>query len=801
MKRDNSKASRRYKHVLFMGLGTLVAMTGLALILTILALEMQSGAQAYVTGSHHWTRGISASSYALDRFISSGAPSDYRAARKALAIPLADMRARQAMDEEAPAPERAREGLLRGSNAPEDISSMIFLYENFRWLPYFREAVSDWRRSDEALLRLQNLLQEARTTVLKGNASEPERQRLLQRLSALHDRATALANHFVVSITNGVRLLKKVLVGGAIFLALLYCTTLAYVGYRMMEWLRSRDRRFQAAFDQAAVGMAQLDLNGMIQDANEALCRTLGRSREELIDQSYTVFTHPDDIQRSVEQRRAIKQGRLDSYTSEKRFIRGDGCLIWVKQTSSMTYDDDGHPEQIISIVEDITEAHELADRLTYQARHDDLTGLFNRREMERRLNHAIDKSKRDGISHVLCFIDLDQFKVVNDTCGHLAGDQLLKSLSEVLDGQVRETDVVGRLGGDEFAVILHETDLDGAFEAADKIRRALTEFVFGWADKSFRVSATIGLAEISPQTGDVIAVLRAADTACHLAKDMGRNQVHAYQAGNKAVEEYNVSLEWLSTLRGALEAHRLRLYAQRIDTTHEGDKPRIEALVRLEDEQGRIHTPGAFLPSAERYNLIGQIDQEVFNLALRHLSENRDKLDGLDCCHINASGVSLGSPDYLQFVLDSLIRWDIPGHKLCFEVTETAAIANLKEAQNFFRQVRQHGCQVALDDFGSGLSSFGYLKNLPVDLIKIDGTFVRYIADNAQDQAVVKAIHDVGKALGKLTVAECVEDMESVAFLRQVGVDYVQGFALHRPEPLEKVLQHSRTTQARNIG
>lgn len=423
---------------------------------------------------------------------------------------------------------------------------------------------------------------------------------------------------------------------------------------------------------------------------------------------------------------------------------------------------------------------------LSYAASHDVLTGLINRREFMARLEHAVANAHTDQAEHALCYIDLDQFKVVNDTCGHAAGDELLKELTSLLHGQVRDGDTLARLGGDEFGLLLPYCPLSKAMQIAESMRRLVKDFRFSWDGRVFEIGASIGVVQIHKHSSDVAELLRAADSACYVAKAHGRNRVHLYQHDDLAVAEHQQHIAWVTRIRHALERNDFALYLQAIQPLG-SNKPRehFEILLRLPDGKGGLIKPGAFLPAAERYDLMPMIDRWVIHHALIRLAPMlRQCPDRL--CAINLSGLSLGDENLVAYILDQITAHDIPASSLCFEITETSAISHLGKARELAQRLKSAGCWLALDDFGSGLSSFSYLKELPVDFLKIDGAFVKNIEKNATDRAIVASVVHVARAMGKKTIAEYVEDASSLGWISKLGVDYAQGYCLSEPKPLE---------------
>jgi diguanylate cyclase (GGDEF)-like protein len=475
--------------------------------------------------------------------------------------------------------------------------------------------------------------------------------------------------------------------------------------------------------------------------------------------------------------------------TTESEDLRLDGSRFHVRTTMEVP---EGHAHdwrRVFAAVEDITEARALSQQLRFQAAHDALTGLVNRREFENRLERAL-KSAEDGRSqHALCYLDLDQFKIINDTCGHVASDELLGRLGRVLAQQVRRQDTLARLGGDEFGVLLENCSMHVAERVANALRRGIEDFRFAWDGQVFGIGVSIGVVSIEGRGQTVSSILSAADAACYAAKDRGRNRIHIYREGDVDLARRHGEMRWVTRIQTALEENRFELARQPIVSlsTASGSDTHYELLVRMRDEDGNLVLPEAFLPAAERYNLSVRLDRWVIREAFRLLTLDPDHLERLFLCSINLSGVSLADEDFLIFVTTELASTGLPPDKICFEITETAAIANLPGAMRFIEVLRRIGCRFALDDFGSGLSSFAYLKSLPVDFLKIDGVFVKDIVEDPIDRELVRSINEIGHVMGKRTIAEFVESDEILAVLSGIGVDYAQGFELGKPELLPK--------------
>ncbi len=424
---------------------------------------------------------------------------------------------------------------------------------------------------------------------------------------------------------------------------------------------------------------------------------------------------------------------------------------------------------------------------LSFQSTHDPLTGLANRREFERRVGVAITRAKSERSQHALFYMDLDQFKVVNDTSGHTAGDEYLRQLSVLIGDGLRKHDTLARLGGDEFGVLLEHCPPKQAVRIANELLGRIQDLRFIWEGTSFTLGVSIGVVFLNEDSESLSRVLSVADAACYAAKEAGRNRLHVYREDDSVMLRRHGEMQWVSRITEAVEQGRFHLYYQPIvpvgSETQNG--ARFEFLLRMEDTAGQIVAPRAFLHAAERYNMMLSLDRWVTQTALRWLEEHPEQTGMLALCTINLSGHSLGDADFLQFMIEQIQRNGVPAEKVCFEVTETAAIGNLTKAVRFMSILRNFGCRFLLDDFGAGMSSFAYLKNLPVDYLKIDGLFVRDIADDPVDYAMVKAINHMGHVMGKRTVAEFVEKESILAKLREIGVDYAQGYSIAEPRPL----------------
>jgi diguanylate cyclase (GGDEF)-like protein/PAS domain S-box-containing protein len=439
-----------------------------------------------------------------------------------------------------------------------------------------------------------------------------------------------------------------------------------------------------------------------------------------------------------------------------------------------------------VVMLHDVTEMRGLARQMSYQATHDALTGLVNRREFERRLEEAIESGHHGDGQHVLCYLDLDHFKLVNDTSGHLAGDSMLREVARLLRDAVRDSDTVGRLGGDEFGTLLVGCPLEKARQIADDVCRAVGDHRFVWKDKIYNIGVSVGLVEISRESGSLEELLAAADTACYVAKRQGSGRVAVYSARDEALARHTGEIQWLQRLQAALRDNRLILYQQVIVPAHgEDGGPAMEVLVRLQDETGHDLLPADFMRAAERYRLMGVVDRWVVQTTLAALGRGAIVVPASRSVAINISGQTLADVQFLEFVVECLDSTGVTPGQVCFEIAETAVIANLDHARRFVGVLHGMGCQFALDDFGSGVGSFSNLKNLPLDYLKIDGSFMRNLGRDNVNQALVTAMIKLARTLNFKVIAEQVEDNAAVEAARRMGVDYLQGFAIGRPQPL----------------
>jgi diguanylate cyclase (GGDEF)-like protein/PAS domain S-box-containing protein len=485
----------------------------------------------------------------------------------------------------------------------------------------------------------------------------------------------------------------------------------------------------------------------------------------------------------------AIRRTRAIKSVRPMLLIRRDGNELYIESCASPIRDGSGNVSGGVLVFHDVSESRELNRKLSYHASHDILTGLVNRREFESRLERAHKSARAREASFALCHIDLDQFKIINDNCGHSAGDALLGQVGALLKSKIRWRDTVARLGGDEFGVLLESCSIEEAIRNAEALREAIRNYKFVWEERTFRLGASIGVVPISAENEDVAALLSAADSACAAAKEAGRNRVYSFQENDIDLMRRRREMQWAARINNALEDGRFEIFRQVIQPLqrqHAG--LHYELLLRMRDEAGKIVSPDQFIAAAERYGLTPNIDRWMIEHALRWLVSEADEREKLEMCSINLSGQSLGDDKFLPFVIDHFHRSGIDASKICFEITETAAIASFSQANRFIHALKELGCRFALDDFGTGLSSFGYLKHFPVDFLKIDGSFVKEILHDPIDREMVRSINEIGHLTGKQTIAEFAENPEIVEMLRSLGVDYAQGYGIAQPQRVLRI-------------
>jgi len=583
-----------------------------------------------------------------------------------------------------------------------------------------------------------------------------------------------------------------ILVGSSFFIFITgMACSLAFLGVeKQQKSLLEQSQKLSQIIHSTPECVKTVSRDGLLQDMNPAGLKIVEADNiEQVQGQSVYDLIAPEHRQLYIDFNARIFEGQ--SEIIEYDVIGLKGTRKHVESHAVPLRDSNGLIISHLATTRDITHSRRLSEKLSYQASHDMLTGLINRHEFERRLENTLNQGDDNQETHAVLFIDMDQFKVINDTSGHMAGDQLLIQLGNIMREQVRQHDSVARLGGDEFAILLQYCSTNDASNIADKLRLAIDAFNFVWEERQFKVTVSIGVVNIDHTDTSVTNILREADTCCYMAKDKGRNRIQIHQKGDDITALHQKEMDWVSRIHSGIADRRFILFGQEIVSlnSHSPEK-HLELLVRYQDDDGSLIPPGAFLPAAERYCISPKLDRYIIESAFHLLSTNTQLLNEFESFGINLSGLSLGDKEVLQTISQLISAHPTLQNKINFEITETAAISNLQDACSFISQLKGIGCSFSLDDFGSGLSSFGYLKSLPVDYLKIDGSFIRDILDDPIDLAMVRSINDIGHLMGKKTVAEFVENDAIKEQLQLMGVDFAQGYGIAKPCPLKEFIK-----------
>ncbi|MDH5325644.1 MAG: EAL domain-containing protein [Gammaproteobacteria bacterium] len=551
----------------------------------------------------------------------------------------------------------------------------------------------------------------------------------------------------------------------------------------------------------AAIGDAVLTVSpdGVIEYVNAAAESLIGLNNAELCGKDY----HNRISLENQVTRLRIKDPIERCLAGNGHTVVEKSCVLVARDGSEYIIDVTAAPirhfdNQIMGcvlVLHDVTQMHNLTRMLNHQATHDPLTGLINRREFDVRLRRALDNARVDDLEHSLVYIDLDNFKIINDNCGHLAGDELLKQFTMLVHEKLRNNDTFARLGGDEFAILLHGCPESKAMDIVTSTLEALKQYKFQWSHNRFDIGASFGLTAIRASSNNSNEVLNEADSACYLAKRLGRNRIQVYDQHNFLLLQHRGEMQWVQKINQALEKNRFRLYCQKImSLTQESEHGFYEFLLRLSDDSGKIIGPGEFIPAAERFQLMPLIDRWVVKNVFQFIAMNGLVNSDFKCA-INLSAQSICDREFVAYIIEQLHHWNLQAWQICFEITETAAIDNLVDAEHFIFQLRDLGFEFSLDDFGSGMSSFAYLKQLKVDYLKIDGMFIKEICKNQVDRTMVSSIHAVADLMGIQTIAEFVEDKETTLCLKELGISYAQGHAINKPQPVDTLT----TTQVKH--
>ncbi|MGO4323160.1 MULTISPECIES: EAL domain-containing protein [unclassified Pseudomonas] len=761
------------------------------------SLYVLSAVRGYVAGESLWSKGQKDAIYYLNLYADSRDEAIFRKYQQAIAVPEGGHDLRVALDREPPDLEAARAGILQGGNHPDDVSSVIWLYLNFRHFSYLEEAIDLWTVGDGYLIELDSVARQMHSSITAGQASEADIRGWKARIFAINDSVTPAAKAFSDALGEGSRFILRLLLVtnfatalGLIVLALLRTHKLLAQRQVFANALQMEKERAQITLQSIGDGVITTDVEGAIAYMNPAAEAMTHWKTEHATGLPLGALFNLLDDNAQTEGLTLIEHilsGRLSGASEHSKLIqRLDGSTVSVTLVGAPIRHA-GKVSGAVLVLHDMTQERQYIANLSWQATHDALTGLANRREFEYRLEQALHNLTRQVGRHALMFLDLDQFKLVNDTCGHAAGDELLRHICALLQSGLRESDTLARLGGDEFGILLENCSPESAEKIAEGLRQTVQNLHFVWKGRPFVTTVSIGLVHIAQTPTTLEASLRAADMACYMAKEKGRNRVQVYHADDSELSLRFGEMAWVQRLHMALEENRFCLYAQEIAALGPGEHGggHIEILLRLHDEAGRMILPDSFIPAAERYGLMTSLDrwvvENVFKIIRQCLNESRQ--GPMAMCAINLSGTTIGDQAFLDFLRKQFAAYSIPPEMICFEITETSAISNLGSAIRFINELKSLGCYFSLDDFCAGMSSFAYLKHLPVDFLKIDGSFVKDMLDDPINRAMVEVINHIGHVMGKRTIAEFVETAQIEQALLEIGVDYAQGYVIERPQ------------------
>jgi diguanylate cyclase (GGDEF)-like protein/PAS domain S-box-containing protein len=786
----------------------LLTMT-LMLLLSIACISTLSSLRAYVNGEGRWSKAVSQAIVDLHQYAVTGDEADYLRFKTQLAVPLGDRVARLQLQSPTPDIALASQGFLAGRNNPADIPGMVRLFQLFHWSSLMAPSIQFWTDGDALIMQLADIGQHLHEEMSAPGTDNKSIESLLAGAERVRIRVTPLEEGYSTALGSASRRVTDLLT----FVTLLCSVALLFIGIAIVRRHLRRSERMTAALraSQELVYIEQERAHvtlGSIADAVISVNLDQKIIYMNAAAEQLTLWSQADAQGKALidvlsidsESRSRSVLEKLDKIlvatesTAPAEGVvlrRRDGTQVVINERAAPIRDRHGHAIGIVLVLRDITHEHALAAQLEHEARHDPLTGLRNRREFEARLTAAIEDHRTHNTSYALLYLDLDQFKVINDTCGHAAGDGLIRKIAWLITEQLRSTDTLARLGGDEFGALLRGISADDAVTLADGIRRRIAELRFDWEGRIFAVNSSIGVLALDDTVTAVGDALSAADQACYLAKDTGRNRVQLYRPDDQRMKARHGEMRWVERLNTALDNDSFLLVAQEIRPVASGQDSRslpvhrFELLVRMIAPDGTWIAPMAFIPAAERYGLMARVDRWVIAQACRELAALRAAGRWLPVCMVNLSGASVSDPSLAEYISSCLKQYGLPGPQIGFELTETAAIGNLASASLLMTRLRSLGSPIALDDFGSGMSSFSYLKTLPIDYLKIDGIFVRDVSTDPVDRAVVEAIQRVARVMGIQTIAESVENEAALRALTEIGVDYAQGLYIAAPAML----------------
>lgn len=777
------------------------------LILATVSIRVMSSARTYIVGESLWSKEQKDAIFYAQVYAETGSEDAYKQ-YLATADNLRKLRSvRLEFARGAPDPAFARTALIDSGIAPEDVGDVIWVSRIFRHTGYFSEAMSYWSRGDLELEQLDQIVRTLREKLQSGTQMGGVTDYLKQRIWQINVEIRPLASKFSDVISAAFRRTATLLLATDLYASiLLMLLSTLHVRRSILERrqieiaLRESEARAKATLGSIGEAVIVTGSSGYVEFINAAAERISGRPAADCVGKRLHEtlrLVHEGSREPVNPVSNKLTEPGEAGLAADMLLLRGDGKEIFVQAVTSPISDDasDSDTNGYVLILRNMTREREYRENVAWQALHDALTGLVNRAEFERRLRVALQTPREDPLAKetsALLFLDLDRFRVVNDTCGHAAGDSMLREVAKRFQQCLRANDTLARFGGDEFGVLLQNYCSSDIERVTEELRTCLNEFVFMWEAQPCTTSVSVGVLKIVDIDGGMTVeqALRLADVACYMAKERGRNRVQLADLCDSELLHYVDEASWGRRVKQAMEADEFCLYVQPIVEINEASSlgaPRgyhAELLLRMNARSsgGGVVAPGLFIPAAERYGLMPAIDRWVIRTALERLS--RIETPYFAQYGINLSGSSIGDERFLDFVREQFVRTGVAPSLICFEITETAAIANLTPAVRFMRELTRMGCRFALDDFGAGMSSFGYLKQLPVEYLKIDGSFVRDISHDAVSCDIVAAINDMGHAMKCKTIAEYVGSAEVLEALRRLGVDCAQGYYLGQPAP-----------------
>lgn len=781
--------------------GLFISAVAVQFLVAALSILLMSSVRIVISGESLWSKGLYAGFMHLQRYAETGSPQEYLDFQSTIATPLGDRQARQALDAGAHDTQAMLDGLLQGGNHPDDVATVLQVLPWVWRLPALAPTLALWRQGDVHTHALQRL---GETIYARRHAAQPITGEDIQAwhlgISNIESTAIPLAKQFSASLGEHSRHL------GTLLLLLNLLTALVLSAWYWLSAQRAihenntaygalEVERLRSTVTLAALGdgVLTLDTQQRIRYANPAASQLLGMPLDHVLGhrvEAILPFAAAVLKPQIPAQAQTPGPGAPPPLSDEPIYwlARSDQDNVAVRVSVTPLQPDAVHAGSVL-VIHDVSQEQTYMRMLVWQQSHDLLTGLDNRAAFEKHLSQALRSHQAS-----LLYLNLDHFKMINATYGHAAGDEVLRQVCQQLRLVLRESDVMARIGGDEFGILLRPCQPHAAMQTAERLRQCVHALNVQWRNRNLHTGVSIGVVHLDPKHphhhSDAQILLSMADSVCKHAKATGRNRITVYNPLDRGFQRYQGDMAWVQRLRSSLEEDKFTLYAQTVYPLQPPGQGmsgvHFEVLLRLTDKPGAPLSPAEFIPIAERYDLMTQIDRWVVQRTLQLLKWHLSQGTNISTCSINLSGTSLGDKEFLEFIRHNILSQGIAAEKLCFEITETSAIESMDSATSMIQALRDLGCRFSLDDFGSGMASFKYLQQLPVDYLKIDGSFVRDMLKNPSNLAMVESINHIGHVMGKRTVAEFVGDQATYDALRAMGVDYAQGYYIAMPVPLD---------------